>query len=437
VTADQTTRSDGSSEASRAATGSTQDAASGSARGPAKGASLFWRFWTATTISGVGDAVTTVALPLLAVSVLHASSFEVSLLPAAQYAAWIAIGLPAGVIVQRLPLRGTQVAMDVIRAVAVLSVPVAALLGVLHLAQLVVVALVVGLATVVFDVGNSTFLPSIVSKEELTARNSLASGSAAATQMGGPAVGGVLVQLCGAAVSLVFDAVSYLVSAVLLRSLPRPAAPTSLQAKRESTLALIKEGWHFAVRHKVIRLCAAAATLVNFTLGALMALIPVFLVRTLDAPASLVGVLIATEGLGSFIGAAVTTTLANRFGSARTILYSTLAGACAALLMPLAGSGWSLLLFALGNMGVGAAAVVLSVLARTHRQTVTPPELLPRVMATVRFVSWGAVPVGALTAGVAGTLLGSRGALWLIVAVGFLTPLAMWTSSIRGRRDLD
>ncbi|GAA3229662.1 MFS transporter [Streptomyces sp. XM83C] len=400
-----------------------------------RSASAFWRYWTGSTVSGVGDAITTVALPLMAVSVLGASSLEVSFLTAAQYAAWIAIGLPAGVIVQRLPLRGTQVAMDLIRAAAVLSVPVAYALDVLHLAHLVLVALVLGLATVVFDVGNSSFLPSIVSKDELTARNSLTSASASATQLGGPSLGGVLVQFCGAAFSLVLDAVSYVISAVLLRSLPRPER-TRPEAERQSTVQLIKEGWRFVVHHPVIRPCVAAATLTNFICGAFMALLPVFLVRTLDAPAGLVGVLIATEGIGSLIGAALTPKLVQRIGGARTILCTSLLGSTAALLMPLSDSGWGYLLFGLGNIGFGCGVVVLSILTRTHRQTVTPPELLPRVMATVRFVSWGAVPFGALTAGASAGLLGNRGALWLICALAFLAPAALWTSPLRRMRDL-
>ncbi|WP_326847585.1 MFS transporter [Streptomyces kaniharaensis] len=151
------------------------------------------------------------ALPLIAVVTLHATALEVGLLTGAGYLAWLLVGLPAGVLVHLLPLRGTQVAMDLVRGAAVASVPLAAALGVLGLPQLVVVALVVGLASVVFDVGNSTFLPSIVAREELTARNSLVSGSAAATQLAGPSLGGMLVQLLGGATSMLLDAVSYAV----------------------------------------------------------------------------------------------------------------------------------------------------------------------------------------------------------------------------------
>lgn len=398
-------------------------------------AGLFWRYWTASTISNAGDAVTTVALPLAAVVTLRASSFDVSLLTAARYLAWIVIGLPAGVIVHRLPLRGTQVAMDLIRAVAVLSVPVAAALGVMRLAQLVAVALVIGLASVVFDVGNSTLLPSIVGKDELTARNSLTSGSVAVTQLGGPSLGGVLVQAFGAAASLLTDAVSYVVSAALLQSLPRPAHREPAR-HGVSTTALIKEGWHYVTRHEVIGPCVAAATLINFVCGGLMALTPVFLVRTLGAPPSLVGVLIATEGLGSLAGAALTPRLASRLGSARALRYASLAGALASILMPLSGPRAGLGLFAAGSTGFAAGVVVLSILTRTHRQTVTPPELLPRVMATVRFISWGAIPFGSLTAGIVATWAGNRGAFWMICALTLLTPLAFWAGPIRRRRDL-
>ncbi|MEV7190815.1 MFS transporter [Streptomyces sp. NPDC093510] len=398
-------------------------------------ANLFWRYWVASTSSNVGDAVTTVALPLVAVGMLDASSFEVSLLTTARYLAWILISLPAGVIVQRLPLRGTQVAMDAIRAVAVLSVPVAAAFDVLSLPQLVLVALVIGFASVIFDVGNSSFLPSIVSKEELTARNSLTTGSAAATQLGGPSLGGILAQTIGAATSLLVDFVSYVISAILLQSLPRPQRDTT-NTKTVSALSLIREGWNYVVRHKLIRTVAIAATLINFVCGGLMAIAPVFLVRTLDAPASLVGILIATEGIGSLIGAAFTTRLVKRLGGARAILYAGLALASAALLIPFATKGFGLLFFAVGNMGFAAGVVVLSITGRTHRQTVTPPELLPRVMATVRFISWGVIPLGALTGGIVATTLGNREALTLTCLCATLVPLAVWSSDLRNLRDL-
>ena len=398
-------------------------------------ASAFWRYWTGSTVSLLGDAVTAVALPLTAVTVLHASGLEVGLVTAAGYAAWVVIGLPAGVLVGRLPLRGTQVAMDLVRAAALLSIPVAGWFGVLGVPQLVLVALAVSTASVVFDIGNSTLLPSIVGRDELTARNSLTSASVSATQLCGPALGGALVQLTGAAATLLFDVGSYLVSAVMLRSLPRPQRLESAKPS-VSVRQSIREGWRFVTGHPVIRPCVLDATAVNFVCGGIMTLTPIFLIRTLHASPSLVGVLIAAEGAGSLIGAAFTTRLSSRLGSARAVLLAATAMPALIVLMPVASAGWGLLLFAAGNAGFAAAVVVTSILTRTHRQTVTPPELLPRVMATVRFVSWGAVPLGALSCGAAASWLGPRTALWLACTVVLLAPAAIWTSPVRTRREL-
>ncbi|MFE6056565.1 MFS transporter [Kitasatospora sp. NPDC056446] len=396
---------------------------------------MFWRYWTASTVSRFGDEVTRVALPLIAVVALHATALQVGLITAAGYVAWLVVGLPAGVLVHRLPLRGTQVTMDLVRGVAVASVPVAGAFGVLGLPQLVVVALLVGLAGVVFDVGNSTFLPSIVAKEQLTARNSLLSGTSAATELAGPSLGGVLVQLLGGAVSMVLDAVSYLVSALLLRSLPRAEPPPGGRPGvgiREQ----IREGWHYVTRHPVLGPCAADATAVNFVCGGLMALTPVFLVRTLDAPAAAVGALMATGGLGSLVGAALTPRLVARIGSGGALRWSALVASLFVFLLPAAGPGWATLVFAVGNAGFSAGVVVTSIVTRTHRQTQTPPELLPRVMATVRFVSWGAIPVGALAAGAASTAWGSRTALLLLAVASLASPAILLAGPIRRLRDL-
>lgn len=398
-------------------------------------AGIFWRYWTASTVSSVGDAVTAVALPLVAVQVLGAGTFEVSLITAAGYVAWLLVGLPAGVLVARLPLRGTQVAMDLVRAAALASVPVAAMLGVLRLPQLVVVALVVGIAGVVFFVGNATLLPAIVPADQLTARNSLTSGTQAVTQLSGPSLGGVLVQAVGGVGSLLVDVASYLLSAVLLGGMPRPRHDGA-DDRRDPPLAMIAAGLRYVAGHRVMRSCVAAATLTNFVCGALLALTPVYLVRTLGAPAGLVGLLMATEGAGSLVGAALTPRLARRVGSARALVGASLAGAVLGLLMPVAGHGWGLLAFAVGNAGFAGGVVVLSVLTRTHRQTTTPPALLSRVMATVRFVSWGAIPLGALAAGGAGALLGNRSAVTLTCALAFAVPTVLFAGPVRNRRDL-
>jgi MFS family permease len=395
---------------------------------------VFWRWWTAGTASSLGSAVGGVALPLTALIVLDASAFEMGLIAAAAYVAWLVIGLPAGVIVQRLPLRRAQIAADLARAAAVASVPVAWWAGRLTVAQLVAVALVISFANVVFDVANSTFLPSIVPAARLQSRNSLTSGTFAATQLGGPSVGGLVVQALGAVPTLLVDAVSYLVSAVLLRTLPerRGDAPDRWPPVR----AMIREGWRFVAHHPVMGPCMWTATVVNAVCGAQLALYPLYLVRELSAPPGLVGVLLAAEGVGTLVGAALTNRVTARVGTARALVVAGVVAVGGAVVVPLGTGGPAFVAFAAGNVVFATGVVVLSVVTRTYRQIASPPDLLPRVMATVRFVSWGAIPVGGLVAGGLAGVLSGRTTLLIFAAVTVAAPLVLLLSPVRALRDL-
>ncbi len=397
--------------------------------------SNFWTYWTASAISGAGSSITGVALPLTAISVLHAPALEVSLVTAAGYVAWLLIGLPAGVISQRLPLRGVQVGMDLARFAAIASIPLAWYTHVLSVAQLGLVALVVSLANVLFDVSNSTYLPSIVPSEQLAARNSLTSATHATTELAGPSFGGLLVQVVGAVPALLADAASYLASAALLRSLParhveRPDAWPRVGA-------MIREGWEFVVRHPIMRPSMLCATAVNFVCGGLLALVPLYLVRGLHVSPFLVGLLLATEGAGSLAGAALTPRLVRRVGSGAAVRGASLTAAATVLLLPVATGSLGVVLFAIGNAGFAASVVVFSICTRTHRQVASPPELLSRVMATVRFVSWGAIPIGSLAAGVLGANLGVRPALTLLSVLTTVTPALVFLSRLRSVTALE
>ncbi|MFG2071755.1 MFS transporter [Nonomuraea maritima] len=399
-----------------------------------EGAGVFWRWWTAGTTSAAGSAVGAVALPLTALTVLDASAFEMGVIAAAGYVAWIVIGLPAGVMVQRLPMRRVQICADLARAAALGSIPAAWWWDRLTVAQLVIVALVISFADVVFDVANSTFLPSIVSKEQLQSRNSLTSGTHATTQLGGPSAGGLVVQLLGAVPTLLVDAAGYLVSAVLLRTLPERRVPAPDQWP--PVRAMIREGRRFVVRHPVMGPCMWAATAANTVCGAQHALYALYLVRELHAAPGLVGLLLAADGVGSLVGAALTSRITARLGTARALVVAGFFSAAGALVVPL-GTGWQgYVAFAVGNVVFSVGVVVLSVVTRTYRQITSPPELLPRVMATVRFVSWGAIPVGGLVAGALAGAFGARTTLLIFVLAALCIPLVLLASPVRHLRDL-
>ncbi|MFI5924528.1 MFS transporter [Micromonospora sp. NPDC051543] len=397
-------------------------------------AGVFWRWWTAGTTSMVGSAVGAVALPLTALVVLDASAWQMGLIAAASYVAWIVIGLPAGVIVQRLPLRGAQIGADVARALAVASIPLAWWWGQLTVTHLVITALVVSFANVLFDVANSTFLPSIVEREQLQSRNSLTSATHAATLLSGPSLGGLAVQALGAVPTLLVDSASYLVSAALLRTLP--ARRVDAPEHWPPVGALIREGWRYAAYHPVIGPCMWAATAMNFVCGAQFALHPLYLVRDLHAPPGLVGVLLAVEGVGALVGAALTNRITTWLGSARALVAAGFTTVVGAFLIP-GGTGWpAYVAFAAGSIVFSLGTVVLSVTTRTYRQIASPPELLSRVMATVRFVSWGAIPVGGLVAGALAGPLGARATLFVVAATLICAPLALLLSPVRHLHDL-
>ncbi|MFI7011694.1 MFS transporter [Streptomyces sp. NPDC050145] len=401
---------------------------------PASSAGTFWRYWTAATISNGGTAVTALALPLVALTVLHVSAFEAALLAAAGQVSWLLLSLPAGVIAQRVPLRRLQVALDLVRFVALGSLPLAWWLDHLTYAHLLGAALVTGAATVLFDIGNSTFLPAVVPTEQLAARNSLMSGTHAVTDTGGPSIGGLLVQATGPVGALVVDAGSYLASAVLLRTLPerRPVAPPP----GAGALRLMREGLRYVLRHPVMGPCMFWATAANFLNAALLALTPLYLVREAGLNSAQLGLVLAMDGVGALAGSAVAVRVTRRLGTARGVIVADLAGGALLLLAPLTTSASSAFWFGLAMAGFSFGSAIGSITTRTYRQTQSPPELLSRVMATVRFVSWGALPLGALTAGLLATLAGTHAALWAVCAAALLPGLYLLASPVGRHRDL-
>ena len=188
----------------------------------------FRLLWTGETISQLGNAMALVGVPLVAVTVLHASTFAVGVLAAAAWLPWLVIGLPAGAWVDRWPARRVMIACDVISAALYASVPIAAWAGVLTAGLLVAVQLAGGAASVLFMTAYQVYLPSIVAPGELIEGNTKMQGSASAAAFAGPSLAGLVAQLLGAVTALLGNAVSFLVSAACL--LGTRAGPSRLAA---------------------------------------------------------------------------------------------------------------------------------------------------------------------------------------------------------------
>jgi MFS family permease len=390
--------------------------------------------WFGETVSELGTSVSSLAIPLVAVVVLHAGALATSMLLAAAWLPWVLIGLPAGAWVDRLPARRVMIAADAVSVLAFASVPVAAWLGVLTLAQLLACALLGGCAAVFFQTSYQVFLPSLVEGDELASANALMHGSQSAVQVGGPGLAGLLASVVGAVAGVLLNALSFLVSAVCLRAVgdgehqPAPRERSSLRHE-------IAEGAQFVARDPYLRLLTIWGALSNFALIGYQAVLIVFLVNDARLGSGTVGLLVALTSVGGVVGAALAPRLGRRLGTARAFIGCELLAAPAALLIPLAGPGPRAALFAVGGFLVVAGVVGGNVLNATWTQTYTPRELRGRVSTCSGLLNYGAIPLGALFAGVLATVLGTHGSIWITTSMLAFCPAVLLLSPLRGRRD--
>lgn len=403
--------------------------------------------WGGQTVSEVGSAVTFVALPLTAVVLLHASTFQVGLLSAAGTACFLLVALPAGLVVDRVPKRRLMLGCDVARMVIIGSVVVAAALGVLTMTQLFAVALLTGLATVFFDVAYQSYVPALIEHSQLHQGN----GKLAATQsfalVTGPGLGGALFGLLKAG-AMSLDAVSFAASAAslwLIRARePRPAPRTpasespSENGSRPGFTRELFAGLRFVLTNKVLRKIAACTGTSNL-FGSMSATLEIiFLVRVVHVRPTEVGVLFSIGSLGGIAGGIVSGRLSKWIGNARIIWFSVLVFGAVPIVMPLTATGWRLALFPIAGFGLSFAAVVYNIAQISYRQIITPPELLGRMNAAIRWIVWGTLPLGGLIGGILGsaTVLGVRPTLWLGVVGSWAAGFWVLFSPLRGLRDI-
>jgi MFS family permease len=387
------------------------------------------------TTSQLGAQVSGVAVPLLAVLTLGASPLQLGFVNAASTLAFALIGLPAGAWVDRWRRRPILVASDLIRSVLLLSIPVAALLGVLTLAQLIVVSLLAGAARVFFDVGYQSYLPAVAGPDRLLHANSAMETVRAGGQVVGPGVGGWLVAVIGAANVVLVQAVTFAVSAVSLLAI-RATEPEIRVADRPRLRTQIAEGLRVVLHTPLLRATAVTSAAGNLAFAIASAVSIVFMVRTLHLSPTAIGIVMALGSVTVMAGAALTPRLARTVGSARIIWVALAVSGPIGLLTPLARPGWLVVFLVLGIAAGEFGQIVYAITNVTVRQQLCPPHLLGRVNATMRFLIMGMLPLGALLGGTLGELVGLRVTLWVSGAVITLSTLPVYRA-LRGIRDVE
>ena len=390
----------------------------------------FLWLWSSQTISQFGSQVSQLALPLVAIVVLGESAFEVAMLGMVEFLPFLLFSLPAGVWVDRLSRRPILVVADIVRAAALATVPIAYWLDGLTIWQLYIVGFVVGVGTVFFDVAYQSYLPSLVERDQLSDGNSKLEISRSAAQLAGPGVGGVLIAILTAPVAVAADAISFVVSALLIGRI-RTAERESPPEARRSLLSELWEGLRYVIRHEYVRGMAASVAIFNFFGNVGGAIILVYFVRELGLSAATIGIVFGLGNVGFLVGAFVARRIETRIGVGRTIVGSMVLSVPGLLLVPLAPKDFAVPLLVASGLIVGFAIVLYNVTAISLMQAITPDRLLGRMNASRRFLVWGVIPLGALVGGVLASTIGLRPTLFVGAIGASLAVLPLLFSPVR------
>lgn len=386
----------------------------------------FVRLWVAHGVSALGTGITSQALPLTALLVLGASAGDMGLLAAFAQLPVVLVILFAGVWADRLRRRPILIVADIGRALLLTSIPVAFVMGALSLGQLFIVAALVETLSLFFSVAYRSYLPTLVQRERLVEGNSKLSASGSVAEISGPALGGVLVQWLTAPFAILFDAASFLFSALFLGSMRTSEPPPKPVEDRKSVWSEIGEGLRVVLSNRVLRALALCSGTFTFFGNFFHALYTYYAVHDMGMPPAVVGVLIGAGGIGALVGAILVGPVTRRFGVGPTLIGSLAFAGVVGLPIVLVNGPLPLsiaVFFATQLVGDVAIAIYL-INDMSLRQATVPDRLLGRANASMGFLVGGLGPVGALLGGVLGELIGAR--LTLTIAITAITLAPLW-----------
>jgi MFS family permease len=404
----------------------------------------FAKLWTAETISQFGTQVSQLAIPFVAIEILHASTFEVALLNVVDFLPFLLIGLPAGVWVDRLRRRPVMIAGDLGRAALLATIPLAFALGVLTVAQLYVVGFIVGGLTVFFDVAYQSYLPSLVARAQLQEGNAKLEISRAGAQVVGPGLAGVLIGILRAPLAVALDALSFVGSALFVflirRPEPDPAPPRPGGGRGPGMRHEMADGLRYVIGHAYLKSIAACTATANLFGTAAGAVILVYLVREMGMGAASIGVAFSLGATGALLGALLANRVSTRLGVGPTIIGFAAIPGPALLPLALAPAGTAVpvlvALVAVFGFAGGVSAVVYNVAQVSLRQAITPTRMQGRMNATMRWFVWGTIPIGGLLGGALGELYGVRSAILVGAVGGTLAITPVLFSPVRKIREM-
>ena len=398
----------------------------------------FLRLWGGETTSQLGAQLGGLAIPVLAVSVLHATEFEVGVLGAAGTAAFLVVGLPAGALIDRMLKRRVMLRADLVRAIAMGAIPLLWFLGILEMWQLIVLATIVGIARVFFDVAYQSYIPVLVERDKISDANSKLETTSQLAGIGGPALGGALLTIVQAPVILLATATTYLVSFLMLTTIRDTEVPAPKEDRRPLWIE-IKEGMAFVWNERLLRPIVAATATTNFFSTLALTLLPILVLRELGLSPAVLGIAIGIGAVGGLLGAAASARLTRWIGEGSIIVWSSIGCGVAGLIfasLTVVPSEFLVPVFIAAEFLMSFGVLVYNIAQVSFRQRICPTPLLGRMNASIRFVVWGVMPIAGLAAGIAASIAGVVAVTWFGMIGAVLASAFVFFSPLRGMRTL-
>ncbi|HVH14873.1 MAG TPA: MFS transporter [Candidatus Angelobacter sp.] len=427
----------------------------------------FLRLWTSETISQFGSQFTGLALPLTAVIILGATVLQLSILNFVGSVSWLLFGLGVGVWVDRHRKRRIMVTSNIFRGSLLALIPIAAVLGLianLGIFFLYVIGFFVGFLQVFYDITYQAFLPSLVRRDQLVEGNSRLQASASTAQVAGPTLAGIVIGIITAPIAIAIDACSFFASAF---SLSRIRTEEDLALEKmlrvpgpgeRSFWIDLKEGLGVVLRDARLRMIAGCTGTSNFFSTAFQTILPLyFLLRAPDGlgvSTSLIavtlGIIFSVGSIGAIVGVVIATRTAEKIGVGPAIIASALIFGLGGVPYYLSGSlvtnplfsvaglniNWNIIAIMAGQFVISIGVVVYNINQVSLRQALVPIRLQGRMNATMRFLVWGTIPLGALAGGLLGTFLGLRTAVGIMILGVSLSFVWVLLSPVRSLKEI-
>jgi MFS family permease len=395
----------------------------------------FVKLWLGQFVSEIGSQVSQLALPTVAILVLHATPFQVGLLSALEFLAFPVLGLVAGVYADRFRRIRIMAACDALRTLIFGSVPLAWVFGYLSMEQLYVVALLTGICTVFFDISYQSYLPALVSRRDLVEGNSKLEVTRSIAQLSGPALAGFLIQLVGAAQSILVDAASYVVSVISLLAIrkPEPNPSPSSTAGPTSFWQQLWEGVQVVLGNTTLWKIAGSTASSNLGSNIVFAVYLIFAYRYLHLSPATVGLVFAAAAVGGLLGAVSAGAAARLLGLGLTLFVTIVVGGLAYFIVPLAQYGFAVPLLIASSFVGFFTSPIYNINQVSLRQAITPDRVQGRMNATMRTIVWGTIPIGALVGGILGTYVGIVPTLFIGATISTLAGIWILSGPVRLR----